>query len=163
MRARAQCRCAASARRKIRAGSVTDGWGEGDQLDQLIDPPTNGGTRQAGDLERLGQQFGDRHARVERAGWVLEHDLHFAAVLAELAGRQRGQIRAVEHDPPGGRDDKLRDGAPDRGLAAAAFADQAQRLRGADREGNVVHGADDAVPVPWFGGADAVMHLQAFD
>ena len=49
---------------------------------------------------------------------------------------------AVDLDRAGGRLDQAQDGAADRRLAAADFADQAQRLALADREADAVDGID---------------------
>ncbi len=70
----------------------------------------------------------DRHSRVERAVGVLEDDLHVAADGPQLRGPQVGDVVAVEHDAAGRRLEQPQDRAAGRGLAAAAFADEAERF-----------------------------------
>ena len=91
--------------------------------------------------ERLGDDVGDRHPRVERAERVLEHDLHVAAEPAQL-------VRTARSDrPPAERDRALRgpveaeQDAGERRLARAGFADDAEGVAGGDVEADADEGA----------------------
>ena len=87
--------------------------------------------------QRLGQGLAHRHARVERAVGVLEHHLHAAVeARAALGPVERPHVDAVDSDacPRSGSmqpDEAAREG----GLAAAGFADDAERLAALDRRG----------------------------
>ena len=61
---------------------------------------------------------------------------------AQLPLRQRRDVRAVEHDAPGGRLDQPDQGPGDRGLAAAGLADDGQACRRARRRTTLVDGAE---------------------
>src|SRR5690606_21009344 len=74
---------------------------------------------EAVDDERLTDDAGDPHARVERAGGVLEDDLHPPAEGLEAGAAGGEDVLAVEEDGARGRGDELEDGAADGGLAAA--------------------------------------------
>ena len=80
--------------------------------------------------------------RVERGVRVLEDVLHLPAHACASRSRQSPLIVcAVEGDAPAGHRHEAHDGAAGRGLAAAGFADEAQRLARA-------HGEADAVDRP---------------
>ena len=83
---------------------------------------------QAERLDRLRDDFADRHSRIERRVRILEDHLQVPALLAQLARRQVRQVRASEEHFAGRRLDQPQDRAAERGLAAAGLADQAQRL-----------------------------------
>ena len=97
----------------------------------------------AGDVEadeRLGDDVGDRHPRVERAERVLEDDLHVAAEPAQLvrpAGRDRPA--AERHRAPRRPIESEQD-AGERRLAGAGLADDAERVPGADVEADAGEG-----------------------
>lgn len=63
---------------------------------------------------------------------------------APVDGRAHGL--AVVEDPPFGGADQAEDEAPDRGLAAAALAEQAEDLAAPDLEVDAVHGAHQGLP-----------------
>ena len=83
----------------------------------------------------------DRHPRVERAVGILEDDLHLAAHLPQVAARRATRRRrrrsitwpAVGFDQPQDRPAGGR-------LAAARFADEAERLAAVDVEADAVDG-----------------------
>ena len=77
---------------------------------------------------RLGDDVAGRHARIERGERVLEDDLHLPAVGPQLGLAQMRDVAAVDPDAAAGRLDQPQDRAADRRLAAAGFADQAERL-----------------------------------
>ncbi len=119
---------------------------QADLLEQLGDPlllPR--AARQPMHGQGLADDIARCHARVERGERVLEHDLHRAAIRPQRGLAQRRDILAIESDRAAGRLDQSQHGARYRRLAAAGFADQAERLAGAEREADAVdrmHGAD---------------------
>src|ERR1700676_3780803 len=72
-----------------------------------------------------------RSPRIERAIWILKHNLHPAAEPTERAGSKLRHVLAVEHDPPRARLDQPRDAARDRRLARARFTYDAERFAAA--------------------------------
>ena len=112
------------------------------------------------DEQRLADEIEDGHARVERAERVLEDELDAAAKVDQrlaLQGQHVHQPAAVvEFHPPGVRRQRAHDDLGERGLAATAFAHQAQALASADGEAHVVDrqagreaGAEEAPPCGW--------------
>ena len=83
------------------------------------------------DDQRLADDLAGRHARVERGVGVLVDHLHAPAVGQHRSRVEAGDVLAVDADRAGGRLEQLQQRAPDRRLAAAALADQAQRLAAA--------------------------------
>ena len=76
---------------------------------------------------------------------VLEDDLHSPPQLAQVAAAGRASTsRAAKRTRAGGRLDQPQHAAAERALAAAALADQRQRLAGRERQADTVHGADVA-------------------
>ena len=68
---------------------------------------------------------------LSEANGILEDDLHVAAERAQRRAVERRHVRALEPDLARGRLDQPQDAAAGGRLAAAGFADQAQRLAGA--------------------------------
>ena len=99
----------------------------------------------------LGDLIADREHRVERGHRLLEHHRHASA--ANLAHRlfvERDEVVSVEVDLAAGLDSAGRaDEAEQRErgdrFSAARFADEPDRLAGADVEADAVHRAGDAV------------------
>ena len=92
----------------------------------------------------LADDVADGHAAVEAGVGVLEDHLHAAALTAQGAALEMRQVAALVEHAAGGGPDELQDGAPGGALAAAAFADQAERLAAPDLEVDAVdrvHGA----------------------
>ena len=85
----------------------------------------------------IGDGVGRRVARVERIARVLEHHLDARAVgvAGEGARPHVGELGAGQPDAARGRIEQPVDQAHQRGLAAARFAHQADRLAAADGEG----------------------------
>ena len=83
-------------------------------------------------LQRLDQLGADREHRVERGHRVLEHDRQRpAAQLAQFLRRELQQVLPVEHHAAGELcllRQQLQDRPRQHGLAAAGFADDAERL-----------------------------------
>ena len=98
------------------------------------------------DHQGLDDQLADGHPRVQRAERVLEHDLHAPPQRAHLGGRRGPKVDAVEAYRTRGRLEQPQDQASRRGLAAAAFADQPQRLALGDVEADVVDGQNARPP-----------------
>ena len=90
------------------------------------------------DDQRLADDRADRHARVERGVGILEDDLHVAAQRAQRLAVERDDALAFEPHLARGRLDEPQDAAPGGRLAAAGFADEPQRLAGADLEADTV-------------------------
>ena len=98
--------------------------------------------------QRLGDRRADRHARIEAGERILEDHLH--ALAQPRASPSRSSARTSwpsSRTRAGRRLDQAQDRAAGGRLAAAGFADQRQRLAGAQAEGDVldrVHAARDA-------------------
>jgi hypothetical protein len=73
--------------------------------------------------QRLGNDFGDAHARIERSEGVLNNHLHLAALRAQLFSAQREKISRVKTEFTAVRFDQSQEHTCQGGLAAAAFAD----------------------------------------
>ena len=125
------------------------GRGEPHALEGLRHPLAQLGTlRHAVDLERVPHPLLDRHRRVERRAGVLEDHLQVGAQLAQLLGGHRGDLEvapaAVVGDRPLRRRHQPEQGPPERGLAAAGLADQAEHLAAVQGEVDAVDGLDPA-------------------
>ena len=83
----------------------------------------------------------DRQARIERSEGVLEHHLHLPAHVADRhpVRRRFGDAFALEQHAPGIGLDQAHQQARGGRLAAAGFADNAERLARHHRERDVVH------------------------
>ena len=92
--------------------------------------------------QRLGDDAGHRHARIQRALRVLEHDLEAPAERGQRLARGRPDIGAVEQHLARRRPLQAHDGLAQRGLAAARFADDAQGLAAPDLEVDAVQRMD---------------------
>jgi hypothetical protein len=113
-------------------------------------------------LHRLGDDRADLLARVERAVGVLEDDLDLAAQRYQLAAAKLGNVDAVVKDFAGRRLLQPQDAAAHRGFAAAALANQAQRLAASDRQVDAVDRLDVAnMAARDHPLGDREMHLEA--
>ena len=92
------------------------------------------------DLDRLADDVADGHARVEAADRVLEDDLHVPAEPAQLLAAVGEEVLALVADLAAGGGDQAEDRAADGRLAAAGFADEAERLARRDVEADAVDG-----------------------
>ena len=94
--------------------------------------------------QRLGNDVFHTIPRIERSEWVLKDDLHITAQVAHLAAAAAGiaaqmqQIAAFEKNRAGSRFDEAKNQAPERALARAGFADQAERFPLLDVERDIV-------------------------
>ena len=89
--------------------------------------------------------LGDGHARVERAVGILEDHLEAAPAAAQRRGLEASEILPFEPDLAGGRFDEPDGGASEGGLAATAFADEADRFARRDGQADVVDGAHEVL------------------
>ena len=114
------------------------------QAEDLVDARLERGRGAMGavDVERLADDLAHLHARIERGIGVLEDRLHAAAKVLRGAPVEPLEIGPVEPDRARGRRHQLEQAARERALAAAGFADQAQRLALADREAHAVDRLD---------------------
>ena len=90
------------------------------------------------------QHVADLLARIERAVGVLENDLHLAAQFRRHRAVGDVDLDAVDEQFARCRRVDQRDDAGERRLAAAAFADDRQRLALLDREVDALHGMHGA-------------------
>src|SRR5207249_6263684 len=88
--------------------------------------------------DRLAQDVAHAHTRVQPRVEVLEDHLHLAPQAAQLGSAQGRDVASVEHDAPAARVGQPQHRAPDRGLAAAGLADQADGLVFPDIEAHAV-------------------------
>ena len=93
--------------------------------------------------QRLAQRLAHAHARVQAGVRVLEDHLDVTPQAAEAALGEPGDVLAAEQDPAAGRVGQPHDAARGRRLAAAALADQRQRLARMNRERDAVDRAHD--------------------
>jgi hypothetical protein len=96
------------------------------------------------DPERLGDDLAHGHPRVQRGVRILEDDLDLAPDRPHLTPLEARDVAAVEEDRAGRRLEQLDDRAPERRLAAARLADDAERLALADGKVDPVDCADGA-------------------
>ena len=94
-------------------------------------------------LQRLDQLGADREHRIERRHRILEHDRQRPpAQPTQLLRRELQEILPVEHHAAGELcllRQQLQDRPRQHGLAAAGFADDAERPPGADGEVDTIH------------------------
>ena len=93
------------------------------------------------DDQRLGQDIGDPLTRIERAVGVLENDLDLAAHLGAETGLRDVDLLALDEKVTRGRRIDHRDDAREGRLAAAALADNGQRLALLDLQADALDGA----------------------
>jgi hypothetical protein len=117
--------------------------GQPDDLQELAH--AGGGrpsSREPVHAQRLADDPADAVARVQRRERVLEDHLHPSAEGAEIAFLQVRYVLPVEEDAAVRRLVEPQDRAPERRLAAARLADEAEGLPALDRERDVVDGLD---------------------
>ena len=120
---------------------------QADHLHQIDDAlaPLGAPPMQAMNLERLADDLGNRHARIERAERVLINHLHAPADRAHLAGTELGDVVALELDRTRSGARVAADRHQQRRLAGAIGADQGHDLALADIEVDAVQRLDGAV------------------
>ncbi|TDD83625.1 hypothetical protein E1298_21005 [Actinomadura rubrisoli] len=136
------------------------------QLQQLPDAVADPGRRHAVRGQRLGEDVGDAHPRVQGRERVLEDDLDVAPQGPAMGGAQGGRVLAEDGDAPPLRAGQPQDLHQRRGLAAARLAHQRERLPLPDVESDAVHGAhgtgaalEERPPVERVV-TDEILHLQ---
>ena len=92
--------------------------------------------------QRLADDGVHRPARVQRGKRVLEDHLRLAPNGQPVLALGIDDVVSIDLDLAVGRRVEAQHGAPDRGLAAAALAHQAQRLAAVDKERDAVDGLD---------------------
>ena len=115
------------------------------------------------DVQPFHDRLPDGQAGIQRSVGILEDDLHVAAQGFELGSVELEDVAAVEVGGPGGRIDQPQHGAPDGRLAAAGFADQAERLALLDAETHIVNGLDLVHDAVQDAGAHGKVLCQMFD
>jgi hypothetical protein len=93
------------------------------------------------DNKRLADDIDDAEAWVERAEWVLEDDLEFAAGATEFGAAHGEKVAAVVADGARGRFDKAEDETTEGTFTRAGFAHEAKGFAGLNVERNVVDSA----------------------
>lgn len=91
--------------------------------------------------DRFGDRLAHRQTWVEAAVGILEDHLGMAAEAAQLAALQRAHVGAEDRDLAGVGLDQAQHAASQGGLAAAAFADQAEGLARGKVEIDTIDGA----------------------
>ena len=96
------------------------------------------------DDQWLAHDIARRHAWVQRRVRILIDHLHLFPITEHLLLIEIGDILAMDSDLALGRLEQLQQCASHRRLAAAALADQAERLAAVDMERDAVHRIDMA-------------------
>jgi hypothetical protein len=124
----------------IAAGVV---WLQPDLVHHLADllPPL-GVAAETVDAQALADAVTDRRPRVQARIGVLEDDLHPPSIRLERGALDRRDVRSIELDPARRGVEEPQDHPPDRGLAAARLAHQAEGLAAADLEADPVDRLD---------------------
>src|SRR6266567_1002930 len=113
----------------------------------LLDAPF--GLAASGDAEvaqRFADDVADGHARIQRGVWILEDHLDLLPGAAQLLAVDAGEIDVLEVDMSRGCCQELNDHPSECRLAAAGFADQAERLAGLDGKADAVNRVHDRTP-----------------
>ena len=90
--------------------------------------------------QRFGDDFTDRHARIEARERILEDDLHVLAQAPHGFKWQGCELVTEPSDRARGGFDQLQDGAAKRGFSTSRFANDAQSLAGCDIETDTING-----------------------
>ena len=115
------------------------------------------------DPNGLADDLADRHARIERGVGVLKDDLQRLAVRLEIATFELGDRLAFEADLALRRVLELQDDAPERGLAATGFADEADCLSREHRQVDVLQRLDLPLRAEEAAGRYGKIFVQPFD
>ena len=128
--------------------------GEAHDLHQLLHARLDLAARLAVDHERLADQRPHALARIQRCVRILEDHLHLAAQRPQRAPVEIRDVAALEDDAPRGQLVQAHEAPPERRLATAGLADEAERLACPHLQRHVVDGlhasdlpADDASPL----------------
>ena len=125
-------------------GVATDKIGiEAHDAQQLLHPLLAAGrVADAVDGQRLADDVAHSHARIQRGIGVLEDHLHVTASAPHVAAADLGQFVVGKLHAAGRGHFQLQDSPAGGRLAAAAFADQTERLTLIDIETDAVNGLD---------------------
>ena len=132
---RARCRCAAAARRKIRADSAPGHLRpcrRRAEFRRRARGARRGREPRLVNFERLADNCSDAHSRIERSERILKHHLHFAAKRAQRLAARGEKIASLDEQFAGVGLDQAQQHARERRLAAAGFADDRERFAGGD-------------------------------
>ena len=114
--------------------------------------------------QRLGDDVAYGHARTERGKRVLEHDLHAAPLLAQPFRVESREVLAEPDDAARARLDQTEHGAAECRLAAAGFADDAERLAGMQLEAYAIDRLErHKAPPQQAADRDREMHREVLD
>ena len=94
------------------------------------------------DVEAFTNDVANSPAWVQRRDWVLKDHLELRPDLAQVSTGKGGEFFAFEEDRSRGGVHQLHDRLAHRGLTAAGFTDEAQRLAGQDIDAHVGDGVD---------------------
>src|SRR5229473_4113996 len=92
--------------------------------------------------ERLGNDFADAHARIERGERILKDHLHLAALHAHFFPAELEKIAPVETEFPAVGLDQPQQHARQGSFAAAAFADDGKGLAATDGKAHAIDGGE---------------------
>ena len=111
-------------------------------FEHLNHPPATlaGGKAGLMNRQRLANDGGHSHARVERGDWILENHLNAATQIAEPRTASAQPILAPKLDGTRIRLDEAQEHSRERGLATSGFADDTQRFAARERECHAIHG-----------------------
>ncbi len=107
----------------------------------------------------LGDDLADRHARRKRAERVLEDELQLATQRAHGAAIGMGDVAPLEADDALARQE-AQQRTPERRLAGAGLADDADGLALTQRQRDAVHGLEQHRRAAQEAAADAEDHLD---
>ena len=100
--------------------------------------------RDAMHLDRLADDAPHAHARIQAGDGILKNDLHVPPQPAEFFAAVGEEVHPFVANIAAGGGDEPQDRAADGGLAAARFANEAERLAGLDIEADAI----DCLDVP---------------
>ena len=133
---------------------------EADEIDQLAHPLGLIGLARARITERLGDDRGNGHARVQRRIGILEDHLHAAAIGGQRLFAEVGDILPVEENLAVRRLIQADEAAADRRFAAAALADEAEGFALLNGKAHVVHGLEQPFGLAAERAADGEIHFK---
>ena len=108
------------------------------QVDHDVVDVAHGGS--GVNLQRLRDRLAHAAARVQACVGVLEDDLRLAPERTQFALTHAGDVDAVDDDRAAGGVEQADDEIGERGLAAAALADDRQRLAAVDAQADLLDG-----------------------
>ena len=122
------------------------GPGQAGEGENLARPLAGRRARKALNAQMLDNRVAESHARVERAGRILEHDLPLPTQADKLGASGASDRLALEAHFAPARVLQADEGSPEGALSAAALPDEAKRRAAADRKINAIDGAQKPFP-----------------